>query len=120
MRWPTGRAGVAFGLRLSAARNGAVTPATLDEEAPMSPNLHPLRARWRALSLPGSLCAVAVLLSACGGSDGDDNTGVVVPPPVVPAVVAVSGVVADGPLKDATSATTSMTTAPATPANPAR
>ena len=68
----------------------------------MSPNPHPLRACWRALSLPGSLCAVAVLLSACGGSDGDDNTGVVVPPPVVPAVVAVSGVVADGPLKDAT------------------
>ena len=67
----------------------------------MSPNPHPLRACWRARSLPGSLCAVAVLLSACGSSDGD-NTGVVVAPPVVPAVVAVSGVVADGPLKDAT------------------
>ena len=86
----------------------------------MPSNPVPLSARGRAWALPSSLCAVAVLLSACGGSDGDANTGVVVSPPVVPAVVAVSGVVADGPLKDATSATTSMTTAPATPANPAR
>lgn len=68
----------------------------------MSSNPHPLRAGWRAMSLPVSLCAVAVLLSACGGGDGGDNTSVVVPPPVVPAVVVVSGVVADGPLAGAT------------------
>lgn len=66
----------------------------------MSPHTHPLRATWRALSLPGSVCAVAVLLSACG--DGEDPASVVAPPPVVPAVVAVSGVVADGPLAGAT------------------
>jgi len=44
---------------------------------------------WRALRPLATLCAVAVLLPGCGGS-GDD-----------PAPVAVSGVVADGPLKDA-------------------
>ena len=64
---------------------------------PSNPNL--LRARWRVLALPGSLCAVAVLLSACGGSDHADG---VATPPVLPAQVAVSGVVADGPLKGAT------------------
>ena len=61
-------------------------------------------ARWRALTWPGSLCAVAVLLSACGGSDSDSRSRSdgVVSPPVLPVQVAVSGVVADGPLKDPT------------------
>jgi hypothetical protein len=63
----------------------------------MRSNVKPSSAVRRAMAWPGSLCAVAVLLSACGsGGDADP------PPPVVPAVVAVSGVVADGPLKDAT------------------
>ena len=62
----------------------------------MPSNPNPLRAHWPALALPGSLCAVAVLLSACGGSDNAD--GVATPP----VQVTVSGVVADGPLKDAT------------------
>ena len=62
----------------------------------MPSNPNPLRAHWPALALPGSLCAVAVLQSACGGSDNAD--GVATPP----VQVTVSGVVADGPLKDAT------------------
>lgn len=66
----------------------------------MSRHPQPLRACWRALSVPASLCAVAVLLSACGSSDDDPIA--VVPPPVAPAVVTVSGVVADGPLQGAT------------------
>ena len=47
------------------------------------------RTAWRAFHPLATLCAVAVLLPGCGGS-GDD-----------PAPVAVSGVVADGPLKNA-------------------
>ena len=39
------------------------------------PSKNPLlRARWRAPALPGGLCAAAVLLSACGGSDDDGDT----------------------------------------------
>jgi len=57
-------------------------------DARMAPRTAPSTA-WRALRPLATLCAVAVLLPGCGGS-GDD-----------PAPVAVSGVVADGPLKDA-------------------
>jgi trimeric autotransporter adhesin len=70
----------------------------------MPSNPNPLCARWRTWALPCSLCAVAVLLSACGGGADNSVTPVVTPgvPPVQPVLVAVSGVVADGPLKDAT------------------
>lgn len=65
----------------------------------MPSNPNPLRAHWRVWASPGCLCAVAVLLSACGGSD---SPVVPVDPPVQPVMVAVSGVVADGPLQGAT------------------
>ena len=69
----------------------------------MPSNPVPLSARGRAWDLPSSLCAVAVLLSACGGSDNGNDTVVPVAPPVVlPVQVAVSGVVADGPRQGAT------------------
>lgn len=44
-----------------------------------------------------TLCATTVLLQACGGSDDDPSA----PPPTAPPAVAVSGVVADGPLQGA-------------------
>jgi hypothetical protein len=70
----------------------------------MPSNPNPLCVRWRAWALPASLCAMAVLLSACGGGADSSVTPVVTPVvlPVQPVLVAVSGVVADGPLKDAT------------------
>ncbi len=55
----------------------------------MPSNPNPLRAHWRVWALPGSLCAVAVLLSACGGGSADSSVAPVVPP-VQPAQVAVS------------------------------
>ncbi len=61
--------------------------------------MHPIahrpapHAAWRAFHPLATLCAVAVLLPGCGGS-GDD-------PPPVAQPVAVSGVVADGPLQGA-------------------
>ena len=45
---------------------------------------------------------MTALQAACGGGDSDDNASAAVPPLVVPAVVAVSGVVVDGRLKFAT------------------